>query len=460
MRRTLKILVFLIVAGLVAGSGYAFWGNGDSEAPSYRLAAVERGALVTSVAATGTVNAVVLVQVGSQISGQIRELHADYNAMVKRGQLVARIDPPTYIARVDQAQAELDIAKANILASQVQLERTRADLETGRAQLSVLAAQIASAQAELDHAKRDLERKLALGRADAISLSERERSKADHDRAVAALAAANAQERGQRANLISVEAAIRAADVQIRVAEAVARQKEAAVRAAQVDLDRTEIRSPIDGIVVERNVDVGQTVATSLQSPTLFTIAEDLSRLQVETYVDETDIGRIAPGQRATFTVSAFPNDVFDGTVKQIRKAPQVIQNVVTYIVVIAVANDDQKLLPGMTATIRVITGEVTAAIKVPNAALRFKPVQAAREARPAAAPESGNRRGARRDAPRPGEVYIVAANGEAKSVAVRVGVSDGQFTEIQGDTSLTEGAMVIVGQSRPAPAARRGLRF
>ncbi len=175
-----------------------------------------------------------------------------------------------------------------------------------------------------------------------MSVSERERSKADHDRAVAGLAAANAQERGQRANLISVEAAIRAADVQIRVSEAVARQKEAAVRAAQVDLDRTEIRSPIDGIVVERNVDVGQTVATSLQSPTLFTIAEDLSRLQVETYVDETDIGRIAPGQRATFTVSAFPNDEFDGTVTQIRKAPQVIQNVVTYIVVISVANDDR----------------------------------------------------------------------------------------------------------------------
>jgi HlyD family secretion protein len=323
----------------------------------------------------------------------------------------------------------------------------------------VHAAQIASAQAELDHAKRDLERKLALGRADAISLSERERSKADHDRAVAALAAASAQERGQRANLISVEAAIRAADVQIRVSEAVARQKEAAVRAAQVDLDRTEIRSPIDGIVVERNVDVGQTVATSLQSPTLLTIAEDLSRLQVETYVDETDIGRIAPGQRATFTVSAFPNDVFDGTVKQIRKAPQVIQNVVTYIVVISVANDDQKLLPGMTATIRIVTGEVAAAIKVPNAALRFRPMQLIREARQAA-PDS-SRRGARRDAAaRQGEVYVVAGNGEPLAITVRVGVSDGQFTEIQGDTAITEGTMVIVGQSRTAPSARRGLLF
>jgi HlyD family secretion protein len=387
MRRVLSVAVVASLVG-VGVWGYLSTQSGGS-APKYRLARVEQGPLTATVSATGNLNAVITVQVGSQVTGQIQALFADFNTPVRRGQVIAKIDAAVFEAKVNQARAEVEGAQATVLNQQAQVERARAEVENARAALAEARAQTAKAQVAVLDAQRDLERKSELFRRELIAKSERDSAQAVHDSAVAQLDAARAREGALAAAIQSASAQLRVAEATLQVAQASLRQKRAALDQAMVDLDHTTIRAPVDGVVVSRAVDVGQTVAASLQAPTLFTIAQDLTKMQVETSVDEADIGRIRLDDRATFTVDAFPGQTFAGTVVQIRKAAQILQNVVTYTVVVAVDNPGGRLLPGMTANVRMVVAEKPSVLKVPNAALRFRPA-GAEPAGPAAAPGAG----------------------------------------------------------------------
>jgi HlyD family secretion protein len=470
-------IVLAIAASAIA---YYYGSARDSrQAPTYRFAKVERGPLTAAVAASGTLNPVVSVQVGTQVSGQIKELFVDFNSPVKAGQLIARIDPETFEYRVRQNEADLEAARSAA----------------------------ARAQVSLANAQRDLARTRELVAREFVSPADLDRAQAQFDLAQAEAASARA----------------------------VVAQRAAQLASARVDLARTEIRAPVDGVVIKRSVDVGQTVAASLQAPELFVIARDLRDMQVETSIDEADVGRIRPGQRATFTVDAFPGRSFAGEVRQVRKAAQTVQNVVTYTVLVSAANPDGHLLPGMTANVRIVTETRDSVLKVANAALRFRPpgeaAAAAPAAEPPAAPGGGQmqqlrqrlvaelklddaqaarvqaifeqlrgRLAALRDLPeearakaaataraemrasveeilRPeqkalfaeilaeaggrggpgggGRIWVLA-DGRPRAIEVRTGLTDGTATEVSG-AGVVEGLEVIVGQqgATTAPAAK-----
>src|SRR5712692_8738881 len=390
MKRVLSLaLVVIVVAAAVWGYLYA---QSRGSAPKYRTARVERGALTSAVSATGNVNAVITVQVGSQVSGQIAELLADFNSIVKKDQIVARIDPALFEAKVNQAKADLDSAHANVLNQQAQVERARADVENARAALAEAKANTAKSQVTLVDSKRDFDRKNELFRRDLIAKSDLDSSQATHDSSSAVLDASRAKEQSLVAGIGSAEAQLKVAQAMLESARAQTKQKKAALDQSQIDLDHTTIRAPVDGVVVSRAVDVGQTVAASLQAPTLFTIAQDLTKMQVETSVDEADISKIRLDAPVTFTVDAFSGRTFTGEVTQIRKAAQVVQNVVTYTVVVGVSNPEGKLLPGMTANVKLVVAEKPNVLKVSNAALRFRAPGA--EAGSSASPAAGTARG------------------------------------------------------------------
>src|SRR2546427_1503741 len=390
-----RIVSVVIVAALVGAGVWAYlYTQSGGSAPKYPLARVERGPLTAAVSATGTLNAVVIVQVGSQVSGQIKALNVDFNSIVKKNQVIARIDPDIFEAKVQQAQADLDSSRATVLNQQAQVERARADVENARAALVEAKAFTAKARVQSLDAKRDFDRKTELFDRQLIAKSDLDTAQATYDAAVAQLDSTRAREQALSSAIQSSIAQLRVVDASLESARAQVKQKDAALRQAQVDLDHTTIRAPVDGVVVSRQVDVGQTVAASLQAPVLFTIAQDLTQMQVETSVDEADIGRIKLDDRATFTVDAFPGETFTGTVNQIRKAAQVVQNVVTYTVVVAVVNPAGKLVPGMTANVKLVTAEKRSALKIPNAALRFRP--AGIEAPASAAPAGGGAPGGR----------------------------------------------------------------
>ena len=375
----MKRLGSLVLVAALAGGGvlaYLYAQSGGS-APKYRLAPVERGPLAAAVSSTGSLNAVITVLVGSQVSGQIKELRADFNSPVRRGQLIARIDPDIFQAKVNQARADLEAARAAVINQQAQVELARADVQNARAALAEGRAQTAKAQVAVADTGRDRDRKSELFGRGLIAKSDMDTAQAAFDSAAAQVDSARAREQALAAGIQSSEAQLRVADAALQTSQAQVRQKEAALRQAEVDLDHTKIRAPVDGVVVSRAVDVGQTVAASLQAPTLFTIAQDLTKMQVEAAVDEADIGRIKLDDRATFTVDAFPGEMFGGQVVQIRKAATVVQNVVTYTVVISVANPGGRLLPGMTANVKTVVAEKPSVLKVSNAALRYRPAGA-----------------------------------------------------------------------------------
>ncbi|MBI4013054.1 MAG: efflux RND transporter periplasmic adaptor subunit [Candidatus Rokubacteria bacterium] len=415
MKRLGLVLLLLLVAAGLATAGYVLTG-GRGQAAKYRTARVDRGTIVASVSATGNVNAVTTVLVGSQVSGQIKEIRVDFNSPVEKGQLIARLDPEIFAARVNAARADVESAQAAVLNQQANVEKVRADVENGRAAtvtaeanvermradvenaravITTAQANVARESATVANARRELDRRVDLLRRELVSQSEKDQAQTAFDTTQAQLEAARSQERaGQAAlrstqaqlaagqsqakaslaQLTSVQAALRVAEAQLKAAEANVRQKQAALEQARVDLEHTEIRAPVNGVVVSRNVDVGQTVAASLQAPTLFTIAQDLTRMQVEAAVDEADIGRLREGMPATFTVDAFPGRTFRGQIVQIRKAPQIVQNVVTYTTVIAVSNPERILMPGMTANVRIQVDRKDDVLRVPSAALRFRP--------------------------------------------------------------------------------------
>jgi HlyD family secretion protein len=360
-------LVALTVALLAAA---LFWWLQRGEGPglSYRSARIERGGIQATVSASGAVNPVTQVSVGTQVSGQIRDLFVDFNAEVKAGQLIAQIDPETFEYRVRSAQADLDTSRANVLTAQANAAAARANLSR--------------AQTDLAEAQRTHDRNTNLVAQGFIAQSE-----ADRTRALVASATEGVR---------SAQAQLGVTDAQIKAAQATVAQRDAVLAQAGVDLARTRIKSPVDGIVIKRAVERGQTVAASLQSPELFVIAQNLSDMQVDASIDEADVGRIRPGFKATFTVDAFPGQTFEGEVRQVRKAAQNVANVVTYIAVVRFSNASGRLLPGMTANVRVLTDSRDGVLKVPNAALRVR--------LPGVEPESGK--------PEPGEGGANPANG------------------------------------------------
>jgi HlyD family secretion protein len=396
MKRVVSVVVVtVLVAGAVWGYFYA---QSRGSVPKFRTVRVERGPLTAAVSATGNLNAVITVQVGSQVSGQIKDLLVDFNSVVKKNQVIARIDPDIFVAKVNQAKADVDSAKATVLNQEAQVERARADVENARAAYAESKAQTAKAQVAVVDAKRDFDRKTELFARKLIARSDLDSSQAAHDSAIAQVESAKAHEQALDSAIQSSTAQLRVVQAMLVSARAGVDQKNASLKQAQVDLDHTTILAPVDGVVVSRQVDVGQTVAASLQAPILFTIAQDLTKMQVETSVDEADIGRLKLDDRASFTVDAFPGETFTGTVTQIRKAPQVVQNVVTYTVIVGVANPSGKLMPGMTANVKLVVAQKANALKIPNAALRFRPagVDAPAPSGPAAggAPGAGSATG------------------------------------------------------------------
>jgi HlyD family secretion protein len=347
-----------IAAGLAAAAWYATR-NGGPAAGSWRVAEVDSGPISLSVSSSGNIKPVVTVNVGTQVSGQVSELLADFNTPVKEGQVIARIDPGPFDAKVQEARGELAFAQASVAIQKATLAEFRAELS--------------GVQAKLVEADRDLERKKSLLERKVVASSA-------VDTAVATQAQARATVETQRARLARQEAQIRSAEAQVV-------QKEATLRQREFDLDHTIIRSPVDGVVIQRSVDIGQTVAASLQAPVLFTIAQDLSKMQVETSVDEADIGRVREGQEVRFTVDAYPDRSFEGAVQQIRLSPIEVSNVITYTVVVSAENPDLALLPGMTANVEVVVGRREGVLRVPNAALRFAPPGAAAATATGAAP-------------------------------------------------------------------------
>jgi HlyD family secretion protein len=370
-----RVISLTLVAGVLGVGIWAyFYAQARGNAPKFRTAKVERGPLTAAISATGSLNAVTTVQVGSQVSGQIKELLVDFNSVVKKGQVIARIDPQIFEAQVSQVRAEVETARASVLNQTATVEKARADVENARAALAQAKAQTAKADVARADAKRAFERSAELFRRDLVAQADRDTAQANYDSAVAQSESSRASEQAVTASIKSAQAQLRVQEAALQSARAQVDQKQASLVQAQTNLNYTTIRAPVNGVVVSRAVDVGQTVAASLSAPTLFTIAQDLTKMQVETSVDEADIGRVTLEDRATFTVDAFPGQMFSGVVTQIRKAPLVVQNVVTYTVVISVGNPGEKLLPGMTANVKLVYDQKPSALKVPNAALRFRP--------------------------------------------------------------------------------------
>jgi HlyD family secretion protein len=422
------------------------------DAPAYRTAAVERGDIVATVQAAGTLNALVTVDVGSQISGQVKELYADFNSDVTQGQVIARVEPEIFEAKLAQSQAELEMAETVVSVQRAQIERDRAAVENAKAAEESAKAQTKRAGLALDDATQDRDRKRPLAQQNIVTAADWERVQNAHRSAQAQVTASRALELSQAAAISAAEAALKMAEAQLTNTLAQVKQKQAVLRQAQIDVDRTYIRAPVTGTVVNRAVSGGQTVAASLQTPTLFTIAQDLTQMQVEASVVEADVSRFEIGQLVTFTVDAHPGRLFTGTVKQIRKAPQIVQNIVTYVVVITAGNPDEVLLPGMTANLQVLVAKREGVLKVPNTALRFHPTGgqvAEDEQRRVARAET-----AQTSAAEPGvsgRVFVLNPKGQPTLVQLRLGITDGRVTEVlSGD--LKEGQPVLIG-----PAAPRG---
>ena len=339
---------YLILVLLIGAAGYAYYDRQtETEAgPSYKTTKITRGAVDMTVSASGTLKALVTVEVGAQVSGQISKLLVDFNSRVKAGQVIARIDPRPFEARVKEARADLAVSRATVSMQEARLQSLTADID--------------AAKAAHDRTKIDLERKKSLLGRRFVSRSDYDKALADFEQARAAYTSSKAKEIEQHA--------------QVKVAKAKVEQSAARLQQRLLDLEHTIIRSPVNGVVISRDVDVGQTVAASLQAPVLFKIAQDLRKMQVEVRVDEADIGQIRQGLSATFGVDSFPDRKFPGTVKQIRKDPKVESNVVTYTVIVSADNPAQRLLPGMTANVTFFVSRRKNVLRVANAALRFRP--------------------------------------------------------------------------------------
>lgn len=414
----MKRKVFFIIGPLLlAGAGYGFFqSKSSSNVPPYVTVPAARGNISQVVSSTGTLQAVVTVQVGSQISGTIDKLFADFNSKVKAGQIVAQLNQDKFKASVDQARANLLAAESNL----------------------------AKAKVSVADALRTLDRMRELRKRDLVAQSELDSAQTAYDSAVA----------------------------QVDVNTAQMAQARAALNQSRVDLNNTVIRSPVDGIVISRNVDVGQTVAASLQAPTLFTIANDLAQMEVHTNVDEADVGNIRDGQEVTFTVDAYPARRFRGKVHQVRNAPTVVQNVVTYVAVVRIDNKDLLLKPGMTANVQFLVSRKEDVLTIPNMALRFRLPDDQSEAqdllrreKSRAAPTLGAKRTSRSGISGGGSVrggrtvrIYVVRDSKAHPVEVQLGITDGSRTEVLNDELKENDAVIIAMASGAGAQAQSGI--
>ncbi len=420
--------ILVIIAGVVLV--LSLFSRNKNDIPKYEKKAIDKGNIEALVITTGSLNPVITVDVGSQVSGKIDKLYVDFNSRVKEGQVIAELDQAQFITRVKQNEANYKSAEAS-------LEKTKVTL---------------------DNTKKKYDRAMNLFEKDLISFEEKE----------------------------AIETQYYSAMADIQSSEARLEQAESQLDSSKVDLTYTIIKSPIDGIVINRRVNIGQTVAASFQAPVLFQIANDLSKMQVECSVDEADIGKVKEGQKVRFTVDAFPDENFTGKVSQVRYAPEIVQNVVTYTTIVEVNNPEMKLRPGMTATVSVVTGEAKNVLRVPNSALRFNPSlspEEMRELMESMRQEMRERRGgsSRPEGSRPGEdahrqatqrpgsgqhasgmrgfsmqgarmrqfarVWLEDESGKLKMAFVRTGVTDNNYTEIVSG-SLKEGQLVITGET------------
>ena len=475
-------------------AGLYFWAD-SSSTPQYLTARVERGNLRNTVTATGALQAVTTVQVGSQASGTISALYADFNSTVKKGQVIAQLDPAQAKAQVEQAQANLQQARASLANAQAAVTDAQAKnlaakstVQNNQAGVSGAEANVAVLKAQQDDALSLLKQQEALLKSGVIaqrdydvSMTAYKTAEAKYNQAVAQLNQAKLTEQSSStAGVAQSQAGVEQSKAQVQQAAAQVQQAQAALSLAQVNLSHTTITSPIDGIVVSRDVNVGQTVAASLSAPTLFTIANDLTQMQVIANIDQADIGLVEQAKSVKFSVDAFPGKDFDGKIEQMRLNPVNVQNVVTYNVVIDVANPDQKLKPGMTANLTITIDERNNVLKVPNAALRFTPQRTDSGSGAGAQGQAqGQGQGRRRQqsgdnaaggnnaqsnfAPAsapvlPGQmrvVWVLGQNGKPERRRITVGLSDGSATEVvEGD--LNEGDMVITGQQISSSNANR----
>jgi len=491
-------------AGLVllAAAAYYFWG-GNASAAQYLTARVDRGNLRNTVTATGTLQAVTTVQVGSQASGTISALYADYNSVVKKGQVIAQLDPAVSKAQVEQARANLQQAKAALQQARAAVSNSRAGVSGAQAQAQAAQstaqnnqAGVAAAQANLavlkaqeDDAASYLRQQQSLQKSGVIAQRDvdvaqtaYQTAKAKYDQGVAQLNQAQLSQQSSassgvaqsQAQVQQSQAQVQQSQASVAAAEAQVQQTAAALQLAQVNLAHTTITSPIDGVVVSRDVNVGQTVAASLSAPTLFTIANDLTKMQVIANIDQADIGLAENAKSVKFTVDAFPGKDFEGKIEQMRLNPQNVQNVVTYNVVIDVDNPEQKLKPGMTTNLMFTIDERNNVLKVPNAALRFTPQdtsgqrtgngnwQGRRQANASggdASQGSGNRGDVQFARPtdpvlagQTRVVWVLGKDGTPDRRRIKIGLTDGISTEVV-EGNLVEGEMVITGQTQSSAA-------
>ena len=401
----------------------------------YVTARLDRGDIDSTVTTTGNLNAVITVQVGSQVSGNIIALYADFNTKVKKGQLVALIDPAPFQAAVDQAKAILNSAKAAVLTAQASLAKSQSDLASAQANVASERANLVKAQSVVDLAKAQADRSLALMQDKIIAVEQYQIDKAAYDQAVASVDAAKEAVTAAEASAESAHKAVDVANAQLQQVQATVQQDTAALAQAQLNLEHTRIVAPVDGTVESRNMDVGQTIAASFQAPTIFVIAQDLTKMQVDTNVGEADVAFIRMDQPASFTVDAYPGQAFGGKVWQIRQAPINVQNVITYDVVIAVSNSDLKLFPGMTANVSILTGHAANVLRIPKSALRFHPRVSGNQPPRTGPPQSG---------PSQTPVYVLE-QGQPKAVRLALGISDPNYVQVI-EGSLKEGQEVVVG--------------
>jgi HlyD family secretion protein len=439
----------LLLGALGVGLGYAH--NQDSKAPPFLTAPVERGTISTLVKATGSVDAKITVDVSSQLSGRIAEVFVNFNDVVKMDQPLAQLDQESFLIAVKEAKAALQVATATTHVQEAAVERAKLAIVNARNDETLAEALVASAQAKHDEAQREFERKAQLAKTGTAAERDLSQARALRDTGAADLRAAIEQVKIKTEAIEIAEADLRMAEANLENAQAVIEQKEAAVDQAELDLKRSVVRSPIDGVIVKRDVNPGQTIAVSLEAMTLFKIAKNLDSMEVHGKIDEADIGKLKAGQSARFTVDAYPDRTFTGKVLQIRKASEVVQNVVTYTAVISAPNPELLLLPGMTADLRILVSDTGNVLKIPNQALRFRP-------------EATNipERQLEQQVSSVGTlstVWIIGTDGPAP-VTVHVGQSDDSSTQLL-DGPLTQGEPLIVGVGNSqVPAGFLGLRL
>lgn len=426
------ILLVLLVGGVVIGL-HEF--RAVPATAQMRTTAVDRGPVRSLIVATGTVRPVVTTNVSTQISGQVAEVLADFNHRVARNQLLARLDPQTFAARVRESEAELEVARAELASREAAVAKAEAQLRQKEARREVADSEAESARARHEEAQRNEQRKRSLAVRGGVSDSDLQAAETELASARALLRAAEGQLKVADAEIAAARAEIEMARSLAEHGRATIRQREAALQEARVNLQRTEIRAPLDAVVIRRDVEEGQTVAASLQAPTLFTLAQDLTRMRIETYVDEADIGRLRAGQSAVFAVDAYPGRSFEGRVTAIHKAPNLVQSVVTYTVLVDADNPDLALFPGMTAVVEIVVDEVGDALRVPNSALRFVP----RQTPPGAAQDIAVRDGGR------ALVWRLGPGGEPRAVPVLTGASDDSHTVVL-DGDLRDGDLLVTG--------------